>query len=258
MGGGTVSRRAPILWAVRLLLIGVALMAMALPAAASTARTQQMARTAKLSIAVWPQGTGAGKPVRRLSLTCNPAGGTHPAPRRACRRLFANLGAIRPVRQQAACAQRAGGPQKAFIRGSVNGRRIRAAFKRTNGCEIARWNRLRVLFPVRTPAPSTEGTSLKITVWPAGVTGASRVRTLICAPPGGTLANPAKACDALYAVRAPFAENESERACTMIWAGRQVAVVEGRFRGNAVRARFDRSDGCETDRWDRVAFLFVA
>jgi hypothetical protein len=44
----------------------------------------------------------------------------------------------------------------------------------------------------------------------------------------------------------------------MIWAGRQVAVVEGRFRGNAVRARFERSDGCEIDRWDRVAFLFVA
>jgi Subtilisin inhibitor-like len=196
--------------------------------------------------------------VRRLTLTCRPAGGTHPAPARACRRLFSNQGALRPVRREASCTGVYGGPQQALVRGFVDGRRIRALFKRSNGCEIARWNRLRPLFPVRTPPATTPDTNLEITVWPNGVgRGDSYSRTLLCGPAGGTLDHPARACDALMNTRAPFAETESERACTMIWGGPEQALVQGRFRGQRVKATFSRADGCEIDRWDKVAFLFA-
>ena len=38
-----------------------------------------------------------------------------------------------------ACTQIYGGPETASIRGTLNGQQIDAAFKRTDGCEIARW-----------------------------------------------------------------------------------------------------------------------
>jgi hypothetical protein len=47
------------------------------------------------------------------------------------------------------CSQVYGGPQVAVVRGLFRGRRWWVTFTRRNGCEIARWNRLVFLFPVR-------------------------------------------------------------------------------------------------------------
>ena len=58
-------------------------------------------------------------------------------------------GAFAPVPPATVCSQIYGGPQVAVVRGLFRGRRVRAAFTRRNGCEIARWNRLAFLFPVR-------------------------------------------------------------------------------------------------------------
>ena len=44
--------------------------------------------------------------------------------------------------------------------------------------------------------------------------------------------------------------------CADIYGGSEEALVTGRFRGALVHARFSRKDGCEIDRWSRVAFLF--
>jgi len=44
--------------------------------------------------------------------------------------------------------------------------------------------------------------------------------------------------------------------CTEIYGGPQEALVRGVFRGRRVRATFRRRDGCEINRWNRVAFLF--
>jgi hypothetical protein len=44
------------------------------------------------------------------------------------------------------CSMIYGGPQQALVAGTLNGQSVRARFKRTNGCEIARWNRLAFLF----------------------------------------------------------------------------------------------------------------
>jgi hypothetical protein len=236
-------------------LLAVAVLAVVATSTAGAASRQ--AGKARLTIAVWAQGAGEGKPVRTWTLRCRPAGGTHPSPARACRALFANLSAIRPVSAGQACRRRIAGPQEATLRGSLQGRRVRAAFNRRGTCQIARWQRLGALFPLaRTPAEQPT-TDLRMTVFPEGPDGPSYVTTLTCDPAGGTHPAPARACNALMDVRAPFAPPESDRACTMIWGGPQVAGVQGLFRGEQVVTRFNRSDGCQIERWDRVAFLFA-
>ena len=102
-------------------------------------------------------------------------------------------------------------------------------------------------------------TSLHITVWPNGQGhGPQRSYTLTCAPTDGTLPHRLGACRALARLRTPFAPTPAKVACTQIYGGPQEALVTGRFRGALVRVRFNRRDGCEIERWDRVAFLFPA
>ncbi|XAS68601.1 serine protease inhibitor [Micrococcaceae bacterium Sec5.7] len=44
------------------------------------------------------------------------------------------------------CTQQYGGPQVAVVTGHFKGRQVNARFKRTDGCEIARWRALAPLF----------------------------------------------------------------------------------------------------------------
>lgn len=102
-------------------------------------------------------------------------------------------------------------------------------------------------------------TSLHVTVWPNGADhNPKRSYTLRCAPLGGTLPHRAAACRQLARLRAPFAPTPTNVACTQIYGGPQEALVTGRLRGALVSARFNRRDGCEIERWNRVAFLFPA
>jgi hypothetical protein len=43
------------------------------------------------------------------------------------------------------CTDIYGGPQVAYVRGTLDGRRIWARFSRNDGCQIARWNRVAFL-----------------------------------------------------------------------------------------------------------------
>jgi hypothetical protein len=102
-------------------------------------------------------------------------------------------------------------------------------------------------------------TSLQVTVWPEGQgQGPKQAHTLRCAPLGGTLPHRAAACRRLARLRTPFAATPKNVACTEVYGGPQQAVVTGRLRGRQVRATFNRRDGCEIERWNRVAFLFPA
>ena len=76
----------------------------------------------------------------------DPAGGTLPRPAAACRRLRALARPFAPVPKDAACTQIYGGPQVARVTGTFEQQRVWVRFKRTDGCEIARWNRVRFLF----------------------------------------------------------------------------------------------------------------
>jgi subtilisin inhibitor-like len=85
---------------------------------------------------------------RTWTLTCDPAGGTHPNPAEACAALAANgEAALPPKRKDVACTQVYGGPERATISGTWQGRRVRSSFSRTDGCEIRRWDLLRGLLP---------------------------------------------------------------------------------------------------------------
>jgi hypothetical protein len=49
---------------------------------------------------------------------------------------------LAPVPPSTPCTMIYGGPQKAAITGTVDGQPVTASFNRSNGCEIARWDKL--------------------------------------------------------------------------------------------------------------------
>ncbi len=101
--------------------------------------------SAVLRITVWPQGRGHA--ARVATLRCNPAGGTLRTPATACRRLGAfPANPFAPTPPGLACTQIYGGPEEALVTGRFRGRRVWARFKQTDGCAVARWNRLSFLF----------------------------------------------------------------------------------------------------------------
>jgi hypothetical protein len=98
-----------------------------------------------LSITVSASG---GEPSSHWTLRCGPAGGTLPHAASACTRLLALERPFAPVPKGMACTDLYGGPQTARVTGRFRGSLVWAGFSRRNGCETARWNRVRFLFPV--------------------------------------------------------------------------------------------------------------
>lgn len=120
---------------VALALASVALATCAAGAAGTPANTS-------LTVSFWSNGANTADR-KQWTLRCNPAGGTLPRPRVACRRLAAGGPKLfAPLSPRAVCTQIYGGPQTARVVGRVAGTRIWASFSRTDGCQIARWNRL--------------------------------------------------------------------------------------------------------------------
>ncbi|PSJ24397.1 hypothetical protein B7P34_33650 [Streptosporangium nondiastaticum] len=78
-------------------------------------------------------------------LYCHPDGGTHPRAREACRQIDGQTtwgkDPFAPVPDGTVCTMIYGGPQRARVVGHWAGRPVLAEFKRTNGCEIERWER---------------------------------------------------------------------------------------------------------------------
>ncbi|HST85401.1 MAG TPA: SSI family serine proteinase inhibitor [Kineosporiaceae bacterium] len=90
---------------------------------------------------------GKGK-TETWTLTCDPAGGTHPTPEAACAALTGKGTTAMPaVAKDKICTQIYGGPQTAKITGTWRGEAVNASFSRKNGCEISRWQSLKGLLP---------------------------------------------------------------------------------------------------------------
>jgi Subtilisin inhibitor-like len=105
---------------------------------------------------------------------------------------------------------------------------------------------------------STPRDHLRIVVWPQGTGSPPRTaRTLTCGPAGGTLPGAAKACEKLAALARPFAPVPAGVMCSQIVSGPKVALVTGTYGGRRIWARFRRTDSCQTERWSRVAFIFL-
>jgi Tol biopolymer transport system component len=98
-----------------------------------------------LTIRVWP--SGKSRPSHTWTLRCSPVGGSLPERGEACRKLGELKKPFAPVPPDSVCTQVYGGPQVALVRGMFNGRRVWTYFRRRDGCEIARWKRVKVLFP---------------------------------------------------------------------------------------------------------------
>ena len=75
--------------------------------------------------------------------------GSHPAPDQAKAELkaFSDAGKdpFAPVPKDAICTMIHGGAQTATVSGSWEVRQVNASFNRLNGCEIARWDRVKHL-----------------------------------------------------------------------------------------------------------------
>jgi Subtilisin inhibitor-like len=98
-----------------------------------------------LTITVWPQGEGG--PSSEWTLRCDPAGGTLPDAAEACGKLTAAV--LEPLPPDTICTQIYGGPHAARVQGTFEGREVDVHFRRSNGCEIHRWDVASFLFPVK-------------------------------------------------------------------------------------------------------------
>jgi Subtilisin inhibitor-like len=102
-------------------------------------------------------------------------------------------------------------------------------------------------------SPASE-TSLEVTLWPNGRgAGGEQKVVLSCDPPDGDHPQPDEACAALEAGEGALEPVPGDAVCTQIFGGPQEAHVAGVVRGRAIDATFNRSNGCEIDRWDRLA-----
>jgi hypothetical protein len=106
--------------------------------------------------------------------------------------------------------------------------------------------------------PSLEGDRLTVTLREAG-NGADGTYEVTCRPSGGSHRDPAGACQALERNTRwgtdPFAPVPGGSVCTMQYGGPATAHVTGVWAGRPVDARFDRSNGCEIERWNRFVPL---
>jgi hypothetical protein len=123
----------------RALLLIAALMVSIVPPAVAAARTS-LTITADLQ---------DGASAYTWTLTCDPVGGKHPNRKAACA-IIAKQGTklFVPVPPDAACTMIYGGAEQVKVRGTIKGKKVNAVFTRSNGCEIARYDKAQALFTI--------------------------------------------------------------------------------------------------------------
>ncbi|WP_128377423.1 SSI family serine proteinase inhibitor [Streptomyces cavernae] len=88
--------------------------------------------------------------------------------------------------------------------------------------------------------------------------GAGVTYDLRCRPAAGSHPTPDRACDLLEKKtvwgKSPFAPlpEPAERMCTMINGGPATAHITGTWAGRPVDAHYDRTNGCQIERWDAL------
>ena len=107
-------------------------------------------------------------------------------------------------------------------------------------------------------APTVAGDHLTVTVVHAG-DGRDGTYELSCHPGAGSHPDVGGACRVLDRNtrwgRDTFAPVAPGTACTMLYGGPATAHVTGSWAGRPVDATYDRSNGCEIGRWDRMVPL---
>ena len=91
---------------------------------------------------------GEGGPPERWTLSCaEPPAGDLPDPAAACAHLQGLTDPFAALPGDQVCSQQYGGPQTARVTGRWAGEDVDLQLARTNGCQIAQWDRLGVLLP---------------------------------------------------------------------------------------------------------------
>ncbi|MEU9588200.1 SSI family serine proteinase inhibitor [Streptomyces sp. NPDC048219] len=89
--------------------------------------------------------------------------------------------------------------------------------------------------------------------------GADGTYELYCHPDGGSHPDPAGACAVLDQGtrwgQDTFAPVPEGSVCTLQYGGPATAHITGTWAGRPVDARYDRSDGCQVSRWNRMVPL---
>ena len=102
--------------------------------------------------------------------------------------------------------------------------------------------------------PDTPETSVEVTLWPEGRSaGQGQTAVLTCDPVGGSHPHAQEACAALESEPDALEPVAGDVACTQIYGGPEEARIAGVVAGNAVDSMLSRINGCEIDRWDRLA-----
>ena len=77
--------------------------------------------------------------------------------------------------------------------------------------------------------------------------------TITCEPAGGSMSDPASACETLNSIGPrDVAPVPKDASCTMQYGGPQTARVTGTWNGTKVDLTFSRQNGCEIARWDAM------
>jgi hypothetical protein len=98
-------------------------------------------KLASLTVTVDPDGAKGAEQPRTLELDC-----AEPTDSPACGAAAGvSTADVRPTSKDTACTMVYGGPEEATIKGTIRGSEVDASFKRTDGCEIARWEKVQAL-----------------------------------------------------------------------------------------------------------------
>jgi hypothetical protein len=96
---------------------------------------------AKLVVTVDDDGARGAQQPRELKLDC-----AAPTDSQACGAAAGvSTADLKTTPADTACTQLFGGPEEATIKGEIRGNPVDATFKRTDGCEISRWDRVKDL-----------------------------------------------------------------------------------------------------------------
>lgn len=95
---------------------------------------------ANLVVTVDPDGDG-GEAAKELEVKCEA-----PTDSDACGAAAGiSTADLAPTKGDVACTQIFGGPETATIKGTIRGEPVDATFSRSDGCEIARWDKVKPL-----------------------------------------------------------------------------------------------------------------
>ncbi|MFI1091900.1 SSI family serine proteinase inhibitor [Streptomyces sp. NPDC020917] len=125
--------------------LAAALTASVSPLAASSAQAMGLPRMVPDRLTV-SYDDGAGH-ARAYDLTCTRFSGGS-----GCAQLERIGGPVPAVPAGQACSMIYGGPERAEVSGTWDGRRVSETYRRTDGCEVSRWSRMVPALPAPGPA----------------------------------------------------------------------------------------------------------